>query len=39
MPNSTLEEVFNDTDFKTPLIYMLSAGADPLMSLIVIDYI
>lgn len=28
-----LEEVFQDTDFKTPLIFILSPGADPLMNL------
>lgn len=27
---STLEEVFLDTDYKTPLIFILSSGADPL---------
>jgi len=34
-PNSTLDEVERDTDFKTPLIFILSPGADPLLGLMV----
>jgi dynein heavy chain, axonemal len=36
--NSPLEEVFNDTDYKTPLIFILSPGADPLMNLMVLYF-
>ena len=32
---STMEEVYMDTDYKTPLIFILSPGADPLVNLIV----
>jgi len=31
----TMDNVFKDTDFKTPLIFILSAGADPMMNLLV----
>lgn len=30
---STMEEVYQDTDHKTPLIFILSPGADPLQNL------
>lgn len=30
---SAMEEVYKDTDYKTPLIFILSAGADPLSSI------
>lgn len=30
---STIEEVFNDIDHKTPLIFILNKGVDPLSSL------
>ncbi|CAK72703.1 unnamed protein product (macronuclear) [Paramecium tetraurelia] len=30
---STIEELFNDTDHKTPLIFILSQGVDPLANL------
>ena len=30
----SIEEIYNDTDHKTPLIFILSAGADPLSNLI-----
>ena len=30
---SSIEEIYNDTDCKTPLIFILSLGADPLSSL------
>ncbi|EGR31243.1 hypothetical protein IMG5_115030 [Ichthyophthirius multifiliis] len=29
-----MEEVYKDTDFKTPLIFILSQGADPLLNLL-----
>jgi len=32
----TMDNVFKDTDYKTPLIFILSAGADPMMNLLVI---
>ena len=32
--NPILDEVFLDTDFKTPLIFILSPGADPLLSML-----
>ena len=35
-PASTLEDVQKDTDYKTPLIFILSPGADPLLNLMVI---
>lgn len=31
---SQIEEIYNDTDHKTPLIFILSAGADPLSNLL-----
>jgi dynein heavy chain len=31
---STMEQVYLDTDFKTPLIFILSQGADPLLNLL-----
>lgn len=31
---ATMEEVFGDTDYKTPLIFILSKGADPLINLL-----
>ncbi len=31
---ATIDEVFQDTDCKTPLIFILSAGADPLSGLL-----
>ena len=30
----TMEIVYQDTDYKTPLIFILSAGADPMLSLL-----
>lgn len=33
-PSVTMEVVYNDTDVKTPLIFVLSQGADPTSSLI-----
>lgn len=30
----TMDKVFADTDYKTPLIFILSPGADPMMSLL-----
>jgi dynein heavy chain len=30
----SIEEIYNDTDHKTPLIFILSAGADPLTNLL-----
>jgi dynein heavy chain len=30
----SIEEIYNDTDHKTPLIFILSAGADPLQNLL-----
>lgn len=30
----TMEQVFKDTDCKTPWIFILSQGADPLLSLL-----
>ncbi len=30
----TMHQVFKDTDHKTPLIFILSPGADPLMNLL-----
>ncbi len=32
----TMDIVYNDTDYKTPLIFILSPGADPLLNLLVI---
>lgn len=29
-----MEQVFKDTDYKTPWIFILSQGADPLLSLL-----
>jgi len=29
-----MEEVYKDTDHKTPLIFILSQGADPLLNLL-----
>jgi hypothetical protein len=29
-----MDKVFADTDYKTPLIFILSPGADPMMSLL-----
>lgn len=31
---ATIDEVFNDTDCKTPLVFILSSGADPLAGLL-----
>ena len=33
-PIATMEVVYADTDVKTPLIFVLSAGADPTSSLL-----
>jgi hypothetical protein len=33
LPVNTIEAVFEDTNFKTPLIFILSSGADPLFNL------
>jgi dynein heavy chain, axonemal len=33
-PTATMEVIYADTDVKTPLIFVLSAGADPTSSLI-----
>lgn len=33
-PTATMEVIYGDTDVKTPLIFVLSAGADPTSSLI-----
>ena len=33
-PSASMEVVYADTDVKTPLIFVLSAGADPTSSLI-----
>ena len=33
-PSATMEVIYADTDVKTPLIFVLSAGADPTSSLI-----
>lgn len=30
---SAIEDIYNDTDHKTPFIFILSQGADPLASL------
>lgn len=30
----SIDEIYNDTDHKTPLIFILSAGADPLSNLL-----
>lgn len=31
----TMESVYSDTDYKTPLIFILSPGADPLLNILV----
>ena len=31
----SMEEVFKSTDFKTPLIFILNPGADPLVNIMV----
>ena len=31
-----MDQVYNDIDYKTPLIFILSPGADPMMNLLVI---
>lgn len=31
---SIMEDVFADTDYRTPLIFILSKGADPLLNLL-----
>ena len=33
-PSATMEVVYGDTDVKTPLIFVLSQGADPTSQLI-----
>lgn len=33
-PTATMDVIYNDTDVKTPLIFVLSAGADPTSALI-----
>lgn len=33
-PSATMDVIYADTDVKTPLIFVLSAGADPTSSLI-----
>jgi hypothetical protein len=33
LPVNTIDAVFEDTNFKTPLIFILSPGADPLFNL------
>jgi len=29
-----MDELYSDTDFRTPLIFILSKGADPLLNLL-----
>ena len=31
---ATIEEAYKDTDFQTPLIFIISAGADPLLNIL-----
>ena len=33
-PSATMDVIYVDTDVKTPLIFVLSAGADPTSALI-----
>ena len=35
-PVTLLEDVYRDTDFKTPIIFIISPGADPLLNILVI---